>query len=231
MLIPESIIQRIQADPVEGAIGACRFCIELIDEFQNAEWTEDEHEVLLETYALISALREAELIKLMIVEPNLSGTTNTTCQALLEHVRLVEGQLVSQSSKNKLDSLKKHFSVTVTKAFGYEFSDGDVKRIQTLLNELRGLVADADDIHNEHKQRLLQKLEQLQKELHKRTSDLSRYYGLFGEAGVALGKFGTNAKPIVDRIKEILQITWNAQARAEELPSGSAPPLLEKDTE
>lgn len=231
MLIPEHIIQRVQSDPVEGTVEACRFSIRTIEEYKNAPWTEEEHELLLETYALISAVCEAELIKVFVVDPTLSGDQNKSCTELLEFLRVVESQLAGQSAQNRLESLKKHFSVTVAKGFGYEFSDGDVKRIQTLLNELRELVSEADDIHSEHKQRLLQRLEQLQRELHKRTSDLSRYYGLFGEAGVALGKFGTNAKPIVDRIKEILQITWNAQARAEELPSGSTPPLLEKDAE
>jgi hypothetical protein len=58
-------------------------------------------------------------------------------------------------------------------------------------------------------------------------SDLDRFWGLIGDAGVVLGKLGNDAKPFVDRIKEIADIVWNTQSRAEELPSGTRPPLLE----
>ena len=57
-------------------------------------------------------------------------------------------------------------------------------------------------------------------------SNLDRLWGLIGEAGVVLGKFGKDAKPLVDRIREITQIAWRTQARAEELPSGTTLPLL-----
>ena len=57
-------------------------------------------------------------------------------------------------------------------------------------------------------------------------SNLDKLWGLIGEAGVVLGKFGKDAKPLADRIREIAQITWRTQARAEELPSGARLPLL-----
>ena len=63
-------------------------------------------------------------------------------------------------------------------------------------------------------------------ELHKRMSSVAKFWDLMGEAGVALGKFGKDAKPFVDRIKEILQITWRTQVRTEELPSATSLPLL-----
>ncbi len=57
-------------------------------------------------------------------------------------------------------------------------------------------------------------------------TSIDKMFGLFLDAGVAMGKFGTNAKPFVDPIKEILQIIWRTQVRAEELPSGTSLPLL-----
>ena len=62
-------------------------------------------------------------------------------------------------------------------------------------------------------------------------SSLDKLWGLIGEAGVVLGKFGRDAKPFVDRIREIAQIAWRTQARAEELPSGTPLPLLSKGEE
>jgi len=195
------------------------------------DWSESEHAVLLETYAFLSALAEASLINVYIDDIDITGEARDTCTSLLSVIERTQSELSAGASRNKLAALKKNFSVMLGAGFGYEFTDGDLERVQVLLNELRSLVANVGDISDEHRQRLLKRLEQLQSELHKKTDDLSRYYGLLGDAGVALGKFGENAKPIVDRVREILQITWRTQARAEELPSGTTPPLLERDSD
>jgi len=108
----------------------------------------------------------------------------------------------------------------------YEFSEGDLARIQVIINELRDTISESEIFDANHKERLLKKLEALQRELHKKVSSLDAFWGLIGEAGVALGKFGKDAKPVVDRIKEMAQIVWRTQARAEELPSGTTLPLL-----
>ena len=73
---------------------------------------------------------------------------------------------------------------------------------------------------------MLNKVESVQREIHKKITTLDKLWGLVGEAGVALGKFGKDAKPFVDRVREIAQITWRTQARVEELPSGTTLPLL-----
>lgn len=57
-------------------------------------------------------------------------------------------------------------------------------------------------------------------------SDLVRFWGLVGDAGVVLAKLGDDAKPIVDRIREIADIVWQTQGRAEELPSGATLPQI-----
>jgi len=50
-----------------------------------------------------------------------------------------------------------------------------------------------------------------------------------GDAGIALGKFGRDAKPFVDRVREILDIIWRSQATAEQLPASAKPALLATD--
>ena len=62
-------------------------------------------------------------------------------------------------------------------------------------------------------------------------SNIDQFWGLVGDAGVALGKFGEDAKPFVDLIKEILDIIWRVQSNAEELPSGSTQALLREHIE
>ena len=103
--------------------------------------------------------------------------------------------------------------------FLYRFSDGDLKRIQTLINEIREHLVNTKEISEEQKYRLLKRLEKLQSELNKSMSDLDRFWGLLVEGSIVLKKVGENAKPLVDRIQEIANIVWRVQARAEELPS------------
>lgn len=90
------------------------------------------------------------------------------------------------------------------------------------------MISGSNKLEDDHQRRLLAKLEKLQSELHKKVSDLDRFWGLLGEAGVVSGKLGRDAKPIVDRIREIAEIVWRTQARSEQLPSASEFPLLEK---
>ncbi len=118
------------------------------------------------------------------------------------------------------------YSAKLGACFTYEFSDGDLKKVQMSISELRDLISGSAFIEDNHKQRLLKRLERLQSELHKKMSDLDRFWGVVGDAGVVIGKFGKDAKPLADRIKEIMNIVWRTQARAEELESGSPNPFL-----
>ena len=104
-------------------------------------------------------------------------------------------------------------------------------RIQVLINELRDLIAKAESLEQDHRDRLLKRLERLQHELHKKISDVDRFWGLVGDAGIVLAKLGEDAKPIVDRIREIAQIIWKAQTRTAQLPDDTPLKLLENDEE
>ncbi|WP_145306051.1 MULTISPECIES: hypothetical protein [unclassified Pseudomonas] len=220
-------------DPLAGTIEALTFALSSLGE--GGEWEASDEEIMLEAFALVSSLSETGRISVTALPPTINSVLKTTCsqlQRFLIEVRSqVEAKLRIDTNQRKLDQMKNHFSVTLNNAFGYEFTDGDLKRIQQLLNELREMVSANTELDADHKQRLLKRLEEMQREMHKKVSDLSRLYGLIGDAGVMLGKLGTNAKPLVDRIKELAGIAWTAQARAEELPSGSDHPMLGNDSE
>jgi hypothetical protein len=138
-----------------------------------------------------------------------------------------------EADKNEilLKDIKSKFDVKLGTGFAYEFSEGDLKKVQTSINDLRGLINDSKIIEDNHKHRLLKRLERLQSELHKKMSDLDRFWGFVGDAGVVMGKFGNDVKPLTDRIREMMGIVWNTQARAEELESGSPNPFLKENND
>ena len=123
------------------------------------------------------------------------------------------------------------FAAKLGAGFIYEFSEGNLDKVQTNINELRDLISGSEVIEDNHKQHLLKRLERLQSELHKKMSDLDRFLVFVGDAGVVMGKFGKDAKPLTYRIKDIVNIVWRTQARAEELESGAPNPFLKQNND
>lgn len=195
---------------------------------------DDEGELGLCTYALLEALSEANgldwgLPPIKFDEPE---SHKDELISFFEDLKeeLSPYALVNEEQR-KLNKYRQDFLTKIRNSFVYEFSDGDLEQIQGKLNSLRDVISKSTLFDTKHKQRLLKRLEQLQQEMHKKQSDLDRYWGLIGDAGVVLGKFGSDAKPIVERIKEITEIVWRTQSRAEELPSDTKLPRLDSDSE
>lgn len=225
MLFDENFIEELKEDPIDGVVAICkRVYSEISDE--RDQWSKSDYEVLGEALALIDSTIESGLIQYEYRRPEITGDIDDDCSVVMSYIRELEKHFSSQAIKLKFDRMKSTFKLSLGKAFCYEFSQGDLSKIQLLLNELREQISLSTHFEQEHQQRLLRRLEKLQAELHKKVSDLDRFWGLIGDAGVVLGKFGNDAKPLVDRIKEIAEIVWQTQSRAEELPSGTPIPLL-----
>ena len=226
-LYNEEFLHSLDDDPKVGLYAICRH-------FREARGAKQaglsEH---LETYALVEAYVSANEMEINI--PQLPDNRDQKLQAIINFINKTFTELTpyiqSEEEQKILQNFRGEFSTHVGKAFAYEFSDGDLDKIKNLLNEMRELVSKSNMFEDKHRRRLLKRLENLQQELHKKQSDLDHFWGLVGDAGVALGKFGDDAKPFVDRIKEITDIVWRTQSRAEELPSDARPALLESDKE
>lgn len=191
-------------------------------------WHESEHEAMLEAYALLSAIEEAGLMRMPVILPSSipADEWRADCSIINQYLTELRTSLQANLRVQSVARTKAKFASLLSQGFGYQFSAADVNRMQTLINELRQEISTSDLFDDGHKSRLLKRLEHLQGEVHKKISDLDRFWGLIGDAGVAMGKFGTSAKPFVDRIVELTQIVWNAQKEAEQLPSNVEMPLL-----
>lgn len=166
--------------------------------------------------------------------PNLGHENKKNIRELIKYVAKLRATIqpqidmeIANEKNNAFISMIERKRALADKGFFYEFTDGDVSRIQELINELRNKISTSVLYEEKHKARILRRLEALQSELHKKMSDVDKFWGLLGDAGVAIGKFGDDAKPIVDRIKELTQIVWRTQSHAEQLPSSCENPLLE----
>lgn len=224
-LYSEKFLQSLDDDP---KVGLYTICKHFSDARNNKQTGIEEH---FEAYALIEAYINANEMDIKI--PPLPNNRNKRIQTIFEFINILLHDLTqyiqSEEEQRLLQNFRGEFSAHIGKSFVYEFSDGDLDKIQSLLNNMRELVSSSKLFEEKHRRRLLKRLEALQQELHKKQSDLDHFWGLVGDAGVALGKFGEDAKPFVEMIKDITDIVWRTQSRAEELPSDTKPALLESD--
>ncbi len=225
MLFDQEFLESIDRNPIGSIVRACGKTVDDIHD-SSAPWNSEDLTALMETSVLVNEIISNHQLYSENSIPEISGNFDHNCQSLLQYLINVRGEFQAHAYEIQFASIRDHYKTALKANFAYEFSQGDLERIQLLINELREQISQSNELEVGHKQRLLARLEKLQTELHKRVSDLDRFWGMIGDAGVVLGKLGKDAKPIVDRIREIADIVWHTQSRAEELPSGTKPPLL-----
>jgi hypothetical protein len=226
MLYSDEFLESLKLDPIAGVKLACKMLQAVMTE--GREWSTEELDALEEIDVLFLELSDAGMmpVEYALEQLNPGAPRGHKASAIRKAVDLVLQQCEQIKLRAHREKLASRIRIGIGKKFAYEFSQGDIDRIQTLLNDLRTLVSVTDKFKPDHQQRLLARLETLQRELHKKVSDLDRFWGLIGDAGVMLAKLGNDAKPIVDRVREIADIVWNTQGRAEELPSSAKPPQI-----
>lgn len=228
MLYSDEFIESIIESPVERIVEICKVPVEFLNSMYESdnEITKEDYDELIVTYSLVQSIFEEKILDSDMDSVFISGNIINDCRQLYNYFNTILNEFISEEANLRVQSLTSKFKSKLGSGFAYEFTQGDIDRIQTLINELRGEISKSDFIASEHKSRLLKRLEHLQAEMHKRMSDLDKFWGLVGDAGVAIGKFGNDAKPFIDRIREITDIIWRTQSKAEELPSSTQNPML-----
>ena len=222
----QEFIENIPEDTTKGVM----YIIESYDSFceslgyNNGETQREIHDDYIDYFTLLEAYltNKGFNVGKLEFDEQLDSNINKI-RDFFSNVRTDFEKIITKST---ITELRNKYNTIFSNTFSYEFTTGDLDRIQKLINELRDNIGLSKLFTAEHKQRLLRRLEKIQSELHKKVSDLDRFWGLIGDAGVVIGKFGNNAKPIVDRIKEIADIVWRTQSRSEELQSGTTIPFL-----
>lgn len=225
MLFNEGFLENVREEPILSIVSAIELCMSKLDNsLQN--WLQSEYDYLFETYSLVSVILESFNLQSAVEDISLEGNINKDCISLRNYLDLVQVEYAAKAKQISLETMKNRFHKEINNLFTYEFSQGDLDRIQVLINELRKEIKESNLFETKHQERLLKRLKKLQAEMHKKMSDIDRFWGLVGDAGVVLGKFGKDSKPFVDRIREISDIVWRTQSRAEELPSNTPSPTL-----
>lgn len=161
----------------------------------------------LEVYAILQTFIEARGLKFTLPPATPPNVRRSDILTLLQREKsAAETRIYERESTYHLEQKSDEYRAIFSKIPTYEFSDVEYDRIQELINELRDLIQKAVLIPTQHKERLLKRLEAMQRELHKRTSNIDRFWGFVAEAGIVARKFGEDLKPINERVTELGRI-------------------------
>lgn len=228
MIYSEEFFKKLPEDAVEAIKEICKKYFEFLESINN-DRENDYYEDYLDAFAALEAFILSKNFEDEFQIPQIEFDEIVNKRLIGDFFVRVYDLANRKFQNDYLESARFKYKSQMSLIFSYRFTDGDLSRIQELINELRDLISNSELFENGHRERLLKRLENLQKELHKKMSNLDKFWGLIGDAGIVLGKFGTDVKPFVDRIKEIVEIVWRTQASAEELPSGTNMPMLNKE--
>ena len=205
-MVFDQIFAQIPDEPFEAITEICDRYLQ----HEGALEGDDQYQFALKGLAFISAYSEEH--GLLLKTPAVQGSPADVDIARHFFTRLLEHQKVKQTD---YENFKKSFAKQFGGLFLYEFSDGELERMQALMEEIQDLIGQSDIISKGYQGRLLEKLQKLHFKLYKKVADLDQFWGLAGEGGILMVKFGDGVRPIVERIREMAYIVWRAQIRAE----------------
>ena len=200
---PPKLLQGLPSDNVEALAALCA-------EFQrfdgHARQLPEHHNDYVEALSILKAFAMARDGRLEPF-PELGPQRHQN----IAHVTAYFGQLsvtireelTKRYSRGYFESKTEEYVSLFSRLTSYEFSEQNFSRVQALISELRDLIRNNTLISDEHKRRLLRRLEAMNGELHRRTGDIDRFWGFIGEAGIAMRKFGDDLAPITERVLEL----------------------------
>lgn len=237
-MFTEEFIKQLPDDPLKAAAQICDAFFSLVRSLRDRKTPfRDYYNLCLEAFAFAEVFIEAN--GLDVATPHI--TADSPMQDNLDNIDALfqrwkdqtKEELTERDARNTLENARAQYRNILGKGVIYEFSDEDFAEVQELLNRLREILTKSKDFEEEHRLRLLKKLEILQLELHKKMSNFDRFWGFFVDSSIALRKFWENVEPFREDVKEVMRIVCRTQARAENvqnfLPTGLLPDIKKDD--
>lgn len=172
------------------------------------EFSENDHRILWSTYGLIEKIEKKTGHQFGYVSFNATQDIQSNCQFLLGQIHDIRKVCLSLSMEKNVNSYLEEYDDLILGTVRYNLTDDEITTIQDLLNKLRAKIVENEDISEDHKERILNKLEGLQKELHKSSNNFDKFWGVC----VILNELTVNTVPI---IKKLARVLCKAQARAD----------------
>jgi hypothetical protein len=200
---PPRTLSQLPADNFEAL---AVLCVEFEKFDGHARQLPEHHDDYVEALSILRAFamaRDAKLDPYPEIGPSRQKNIASITGYFVQVRTNVRAELSNRHARGYFETKTEEYMALFAKASVYEFSEVDFKRAQDLVNELRELIRSSTLITDEHKRRLLRRLEAMRGELHRKTNDIDRFWGFLGEAGIAMRKFGEDLAPISERVLEL----------------------------
>lgn len=184
---------------------------------------------MVRAYAVLQAYSEAHELGISFPELNINNkeeNVGNIIKAYHHGAKNVVTQLKMIEDKLDFETLKEEYVQKFGNCFAFQFSDGDLSKTQSLLKQLEQIVDSAEYLDDCDTLRLKDRVNRSLHVLHKKSVNLDPIWGLIGDAGVVISRYGSQADSIANRIFEIIEIIWRTQAITENLESGINNPFL-----
>ena len=183
------------------------------------------YEDCIDVLLAFRAISDAHDLKLPFPEVRtLSGRPRS--DAVVAFVRAVRNETDDRLTADRLREAEQKYRTLFGTTVAVEFTLGDIEVIQGHIDALRRILTSSTTLSDGHRDRLLDRLEALQRELHRRMSSADKFWAFFGDAMIAVRRFGEASEPYHKLLIALAKLFLLAQARAADLPSGCEPPAL-----
>ncbi|GAB5438292.1 hypothetical protein [Falsiruegeria mediterranea] len=101
----------------------------------------------------------------------------------------------------------------------FNLEETDKKRILKLCTDMRKIIFSSAIFDEPHKKRLLNRVAAIEQQVHSKEGLFDVILGGVSDVGETLGKFGTDVKPLTDRMKEVMQIARKGTKEYNQIPA------------
>ena len=136
-----------------------------------------------------------------------------------QHVFVTRTEAFTTSASERIDAFK-------PTGVRYSISEDQLDTVQERINEIRAILSKADGIAEHHRERLLKRLEALQKELHKTMPSMDRFFGTVLEVSAFAARLSEDGARIAHNCHDMFFIGLNKITTAAGLPPGGLSSLL-----
>lgn len=227
-MFTEEDLQTLPDDPLDALLEVCRRYLKR-SETLAPQPVETKYTMYLDAYAFLvevaPRLKDGPATSLTFGSepgPNIQLIDNL----FKMYHQNVRQRVVVRTTNERIESSRAKFAIAGGESPTYRFDQEELARIQDLIAEVRRLIQGWVDLPEQHRVRLLRRLEALQQELHETMSNADKMWTFIGELGVALRKFGDDVKPLADRARELFEAFTKAANASTMLLTAATFPLL-----
>ncbi|WP_420241107.1 hypothetical protein [Roseiterribacter gracilis] len=207
----DEFVMGLSDDNLEAAWQICEryFAQTIYDSESHEQW-------IAKTFILIKSLASARSLPL----PNEWTAASLTPERKFELIKQLSKVAQDYLTDRRNAEDEERFTALLGGTFAYGLSGADIQRLTTLLDEL-GELLETSKIDPKVRTRLISRLTKVRDQIRPKMTDVSGLYGLIGDVGIVRASLGPESNPYVDKVREIVEIAWRAQAAAQGLPTST----------